>query len=70
MTEPPRSARDRDVVALMALVVGAVLALNVISAVIPGMDDVLSSAPVLVILLVVATGGVLLWSAGRRRGSG
>lgn len=58
--------RDRDVVAVMALVVVAVLAFNVASAMIPGMDGLLSGAPVLVLVLIVSTAAVLVRSVGRR----
>jgi hypothetical protein len=43
----------------MALVVAAVLAVNVVSGIVPGMDQLLAAAPVLLIVLVVGTGFVL-----------
>lgn len=52
--------RDRDVLAVMAAVVVAVLAANVLSASIPGLDAMLARAPVLVILLLAGTTFVLL----------
>ena len=67
MSGSPRSVRDRDVLLLMALVVVAVLAFNLASALVPGLDQLLSSAPLLVLALVVATVGVLAWSMTRRR---
>ena len=66
MSGSPRGVRDRDVLLLMALVVAAVLGLNVVSGLIPGLDGLLSGAPVLVVALIVTTAGVLLWSVGRR----
>jgi len=63
----PRSVRDRDVLLLMALVVAVVLIANVLSAVIPGMDNVIAHVPVLLVLLVASTCGVLFWSVRRRR---
>lgn len=59
MTESPRKIRDRQVLILMALVVAAVLAVNVVSGIVPGMDQLLAAAPVLLIVLVVGTGFVL-----------
>jgi hypothetical protein len=59
VTESPRKISDRRVLILMALVVAAVLALNVLSGIIPGMDRILAVAPVLLIVLVVGTGWVL-----------
>jgi hypothetical protein len=46
---------DRRVAMLIALLVVAVLVLNVISAIVPGMDGALASAPIIVGLLVVGT---------------
>jgi len=51
--------RDRDVLLLMAGLVAAVLATNVLSAVIPGMDAALARAPILVLLLLGGTAVVL-----------
>ncbi len=59
MTESPRKISDRRVIVLMAVVVAAVLALNVLSGIVPGMDRLLAVAPLLVIVLVVGTGYVL-----------
>jgi hypothetical protein len=59
MTESPRKVRDREVLILMVLVVAAVLAANVLSSIVPGMDQVLAVVPVLLIVLVVGTGWVL-----------
>ncbi len=65
MTGSPRRVRDRDVLLLMAGVVVAVLALNVLSGVIPGMDKLFASAPVLIILML-AVSVLVLWSVLRR----
>jgi hypothetical protein len=59
VTESPRKISDRRVLILMALVVAAVLVVNVLSSIIPGMDRILAVAPVLLIVLVVGTGWVL-----------
>jgi hypothetical protein len=59
VTDSPRKISDRRVIILMALVVAAVLAVNVLSGVIPGMDRLLAVAPVLLIVLLAGTGWVL-----------
>jgi hypothetical protein len=59
VTESPRKVTDRQVLILLALVVGAVLAADVLSGIIPGMDHFLAAAPILLIVLVVGTGYVL-----------
>lgn len=67
MTRSPRQVRDRDAVILvMALVVG-VLALNLVSGVVPGLDALLASAPVLIVGLVLVSGVVLLVTLRRPR---
>jgi hypothetical protein len=55
------------VLLLLAGCVAVVLGANLLSALIPGVDAFLSKVPVLVIVLVVGTVGVLLWSVGRRK---
>jgi hypothetical protein len=59
---------DRRVVLLLAGVVVAVLGVDVLSALVPGLDALLADAPVLVVVLVIGTVGVLLWTltGGRR----
>ena len=65
MTGSPRRVRDRDVLLLMAGVVVAVLAVNVLSGVIPGMDRLFASAPVLIIARVTVS-ALVLWGVVRR----
>ena len=67
MTSGPRRARDRDVVLLVGLLVVAVLVLNLVSGVLPGMDALLASAPVLIVGLVLVSGVVLLVTLRRPR---
>lgn len=67
MTSGPRHARDRDVVLLVGLLVIGVLVLNVVSGVVPGMDALLASAPVLIVGLVLVSGVVLLVTLRRPR---
>jgi hypothetical protein len=55
------------VLLLLVGCVTVVLGANLLSALVPGVDAFLSKVPVLVIVLVVGTVGVLLWSLGRRR---
>jgi hypothetical protein len=52
--------RDRDAVLLVGLLVVAVLLLNVVSGVVPSLDALLASAPVLIVALVLVSGVVLL----------
>ncbi len=65
MTGSPRRVSDRDVLLLMAGVVVVVLALNVLSGVIPGMDRLFASAPVLIVVMIAVSGWVL-WRVLRR----
>jgi hypothetical protein len=65
MTGSPRRVRDRDVLLLMAAVVLVVLALNVVSGLIPGMDRLFASAPVLIVMMV-AVSGLVLWRVAHR----
>lgn len=55
MSPSERAPADRRVLLLMLLLVVVVLAINVMSAVIPGMDAALASLPIVVLLLVVGT---------------
>ena len=50
-----RAPRDRRVVLLVAALVVAILAINLVSALVPGLDGALASLPVVVLLLVVGT---------------
>jgi len=46
---------DRRVVGLIAVLVVVVLALNVVSAFVPGMDGALAALPVVLVILVAGT---------------
>ena len=65
MTGSPRRVRDRDVLLLMAGVVAVVLAINVLSGLIPGMDRLFASAPVLIVAML-AVSCLVLWRVLRR----
>lgn len=65
MTGSPRRVRDRDVLLLMGGVVGVVLLVNVLSGLIPGMDQLFASAPVLIVAMIVVSVAVL-WRIARR----
>ncbi len=67
MTSRPRQVRDRDAVLLVLALVVGVLLLNLVSGVLPGMDALLASAPVLIVGLVVVSGVVLLVTLRRPR---
>lgn len=55
MSGSSRPPGDRRVLSLMIVLVVAVLALNVVSALVPGMDAALATLPIVVLLLVVGT---------------
>ena len=55
MSRPEGPPRDRRVVLLVAALVLAVLAINVVSALVPGFGGVLASLPIVVLLLLVGT---------------
>lgn len=57
VTRSGRAPRDRRVVALIGALVLAILAINVVSALVPGFDGALASLPIIVMILV---GGTLL----------
>ncbi len=65
MTGSPRRVRDRDVLLLLAGVVLVVLAVNVLSGLVPGLDNLFASAPVLIVGMV-AVSGLVLWQIARR----
>ncbi len=60
MTQPRRAPGDRRVVLLIVVLVGAVLALNLLSVLVPQLDVALGSAPIVVVGLVAGTGLILL----------
>jgi hypothetical protein len=60
-------ARDRDVLLLMSGVVVVVLAANLLSAAVPGLDVALARAPILVLVLVAGTALVLAGALRRPR---
>jgi len=55
MNRPERAPRDRRVVLVIGVLVVAILVINVISALVPGLDGALASLPVVVLILVVGT---------------
>ena len=59
MPQSERAPRDRRVVLIVGALVAVVLAVNIISAFVPGMDGALASMPVVVLILLVGTVGVL-----------
>ncbi|MFN8520103.1 MAG: hypothetical protein U0667_12085 [Chloroflexota bacterium] len=67
MTGRSRQVRDRDAVLLVLALVVGVLVLNLVSGVLPGMDALLASAPVLIVGLVLVSGVVLLVTLRRPR---
>jgi hypothetical protein len=59
LSQPERAPRDRRVVLLLGALVVAVLIVNVVSAMVPGMDGALASMPIVVLILIVVTVVVL-----------
>lgn len=57
--QPERGPRARTVILLVATLVAAVLGVNLLSALIPGLDGVLASLPLVVLVLVGGTTVVL-----------
>jgi hypothetical protein len=57
--EPEPGPRARTVILLVAALVAAVLGVNLLSALIPGLDGVLASLPLVVLVLVGGTTVVL-----------
>ena len=55
MSRPQQAPRDRKVLLLLGVLVLAVLVVNVVSALVPGMDGALASMPIVVLLLVIVT---------------
>jgi hypothetical protein len=55
VAQPERAPRDRRVVLVIALLVIAILVINVVSALVPGMDGALASMPIVVAILVGGT---------------
>lgn len=67
MARPQGAPRDRLVVFIIVTLLVALLALSVLSALIPGIDGTLAAAPLVIIMLVV---GTVLVLARSLRGSG
>lgn len=65
MVRPDGAPRDLRVVLLMGLLVAAVLLVNLVSALLPGMDGALASAPIIVIGLAAGTVLIMLRSLRR-----
>lgn len=68
MSSARRPVRDRDVVLAAVVVVAAVLALELVTGLVPALDDILGFAPVVIVALVLVTVIVLgraLWAARR-----
>ena len=65
MVRPDGAPRDLRVVLLIGLLVAAVLLVNLVSALLPGMDGALASAPIIVIGLLAGTVLIMLRSLRR-----
>lgn len=67
MTSPDRRVRDREVVLAAALVVAGVLIVELVTGLVPPLDDLIGLAPVVIIGLVVVTLIVLARALWPRR---
>jgi hypothetical protein len=67
VSDPGASPRDRRVFLVIAVLVVAILIINVVSALVPGMDGALASMPIVVAILVGGTVIVLGGALLRRR---
>jgi len=63
---PGRSPGWREVLLIAAVVLGAVLGLELLSAALPAVGDLFRGLPLVIVGLVVGTGGLLLVIALRR----
>jgi hypothetical protein len=61
-----RTVGWREVVIVAALAVGVVLGIDVLTTVVPGLRDVVTRTPILILVLVMGT-GALLWRIASRR---
>jgi hypothetical protein len=57
--------RDRRVVLVIGALVAVILVVNIISALVPGIDGALASLPIVVLILVVGTALILARSLRR-----
>ena len=55
MSRSTGSARDRRVLAVLVAIVVSLLALNIVSALVPGMDAALAGLPIVGVVLVAGT---------------
>ena len=67
MERPAGAPRDRRVVLIIGALVVGLLALSVMSALIPGIDGTLAAVPLVIVVLVIGTVLVLMRSL---RGAG
>jgi hypothetical protein len=62
LPDPARGPRTGTIVFFVAALVAGILAVNVLSALVPGLDGLLAAWPVIVLVLIVGTVGVLVRS--------
>jgi hypothetical protein len=66
MSQPQRSPGALRVVLLMGLLVLIILAIDVVSALVPGLDSALAALPIVMGVLVLGTAVILVRSLVRR----
>jgi hypothetical protein len=67
MSQPGSAPRDRRVFLIVGAIVLGLLALSVVSALVPGIDATLAAVPLIIVVLVVGTVLVLARSVGGAR---
>ena len=65
MNQSEGAPRDRRVVLVIGALVAVILVVNIISALVPGIDGALASLPIVVLILVVGTALILARSLRR-----
>ena len=65
MNQSEGAPRDRRVVLVIGALVAVILVVNIISALVPGIDGALASLPIVMLILVVGTALILARSLRR-----
>lgn len=65
MNQSEGAPRDRRVVLVIGALVAVIVVVNIISALVPGIDGALASLPIVVLILVVGTALILARSLRR-----
>lgn len=66
MGQQEGAPRDRRVLLLIGALVVGILLVNLVSALVPGVDGMLAALPIVVLILIVGTVAILMRSLVRR----